>query len=165
MRLHYLSKATTPHLPLHTMTNTFLNASATSSLAKLLLSSQELYTCSDSELQSQLHQLAVAQPERLVPLLRLLLHNSQYLWQYLSAAEALVATPSRPVAAASPLSSRERDILALLARGCTLPQIGEKLFISPATVNNHCARMREKLELKGRNALIGYAIEVLKQHH
>lgn len=56
------------------------------------------------------------------------------------------------------LSSREREVLALLALGYTLPRIGQKLFISPATVNNHCARMREKLELRGRNALVAYAM-------
>ncbi|MEJ7666096.1 MAG: helix-turn-helix transcriptional regulator [Hymenobacter sp.] len=48
-------------------------------------------------------------------------------------------------------------MLALLTKGHTLPQIGDKLFISPATVNNHCARMREKLGLRGRNALMRYA--------
>ena len=57
------------------------------------------------------------------------------------------------------LSAREREVLALLARGCTLPQIGAALFISPATVNNHCARMREKLGLKGSKALLRFAME------
>lgn len=131
---------------------------ADNSLAQLLQLSQHLHRYSDEDLQAQLYQLAFVQAERLVPVLRLLLHNSQYLQQQLGVAEALVLVPVQPQPASSPLSLREQEISALLAQGYTLPQIGEKLFISSATVNNHCARMREKLGLRGRNALISFSI-------
>lgn len=127
------------------------------SLAQFLQLSKRLIAYSDEELHAQLHQLAFGQPEYLVPVLRLLLHSGQYLQQHLN----LEAAATKPVPAAPPkplLTPREKEITALLAQGYTLPQIGEQLFISSATVNNHCARMREKLGLQGRNSLITYAI-------
>ena len=120
--------------------------------------SEKLHTCSDEELQNQLQQLAFAQPERLVPLLRLLLLSNRYLQQHPPLAEAAGTPLASAELLATRLSTREQEVLALLAQGYTLPQIGEKLFISPATVNNHCARMREKLGIKGRNSLITYCI-------
>lgn len=128
---------------------------ATSLLGQLLRLCQQLQACSDEEIQAQLHQLPFTQPERLVQPVRLLLHSSQYIQQQVAPA-LLASMPA--VAPASVLSVREREILALLALGNTMPQIGDKLFISPATVNNHCARIREKLELRGRNALTVYAL-------
>ena len=122
----------------------------------MLLLCEQLRTCSDEEIQVQLHQLTFAQPAQLVQPVRLLLHSSQYIQRH-ATQDASGPAPAKAVAAVSVLSAREREVLALLAQGHTLPQIGDKLFISPATVNNHCARMREKLGLRGRNALMGYA--------
>ena len=127
------------------------------SLAQLLQLCQQLHACSDDELASQLHQLAYAQPNLLVQPVRLLLHSSQYLRQQLGAPEAATSTPALPTSSLVLLSPRECEVLILLAQGHTMPRIAEKLFISPATVNNHCARMREKLGLRGRNALLKYA--------
>jgi len=130
-------------------------------LAQFLQLSQHLHAYSDEELHAQLHQLAFGQPEYLVPVLRLLLHNGQYLQQRIGTATA--APTSGKVATV--LSTREQEILKLVAQGYTLPRIGEKLFISPATVNNHCARMREKLGIKGRNSLITYCINSNTKHN
>ena len=130
---------------------------ADSLLTQLLHVCKQLCACSDEELQTQLHQLAFAQPEQLVQPVRLLLHSSQYIQQQVASIPAL-PNSAPATTPASVLSAREQEILALLAQGYTMPQIGEKLFISPATVNNHCARMREKLGLKGRNILILFAI-------
>ena len=132
------------------------------SLAQLLQLCQQLHACSDEELQNQLHQLAYAQPERLVYPVRLLLHGSQYLRQQLGALKAVAAAPAPPAPSPALLSTREREVLSLLAKGYTMPRIAEKLFISPATVNNHCTRMREKLRLRGRNALLKFAVELRK---
>lgn len=130
------------------------------SLECLLRLCEQLHACSDEDLQSQLSQLAGTTPERLLPSVRLLLHTSQYVRQHMVAAPVLVAIPPAPEKKppTSPLSPREQEVLALLARGYTLPQIGDKLFISADTVNNHCARMREKLGLTGRNSLMAFAM-------
>lgn len=133
-------------------------APASSALAQLIHICQQLHTCSDEELQTQLRALACTQPAELVQSVRFLLHNSQYVAQQLGAPEAAAATPAPPEPAAALLSAREREVLRLLAEGYTLPRIAGQLFISAATVNNHCAKMREKLGLRGRNALMAYAV-------
>jgi DNA-binding NarL/FixJ family response regulator len=57
------------------------------------------------------------------------------------------------------LSDREQQVLKLLALGHTNKQIAEKLFISVKTVETYRARVREKLGLRGRAALVRYALQ------
>ena len=45
------------------------------------------------------------------------------------------------------LTERERDVLRLVAAGYSAPEIGEKLFISPKTVDTYKQRIQEKLGL------------------
>jgi two-component system, NarL family, response regulator NreC len=49
------------------------------------------------------------------------------------------------------LSERERDVLALVAGGYSASEIGEKLFISPKTVETYKQRVSEKLGLSHRS--------------
>jgi DNA-binding NarL/FixJ family response regulator len=56
-------------------------------------------------------------------------------------------------------SSRERDVLKLVAKGLTSKEIGEKLFISKRTVEGHKAHMIEKTGSKNIVDLIVYAIK------
>jgi len=58
-----------------------------------------------------------------------------------------------------PLSEREREVLQLVARGYPYKQVGEKLFISPKTVENHVRNIMGKLHLNRKEELIRYAIE------
>lgn len=48
------------------------------------------------------------------------------------------------------LSERERDVLVLVAGGHSASEIGEKLFISPKTVETYKQRISEKLGLTSR---------------
>jgi DNA-binding NarL/FixJ family response regulator len=48
------------------------------------------------------------------------------------------------------LSERERDVLVLVAGGYSASEIGEKLFISPKTVETYKQRIGEKLGLSHR---------------
>lgn len=57
------------------------------------------------------------------------------------------------------LTPREREILRLLARGLSAPQIGGHLGISVHTVHRHVANMSEKLGLRGVVPLVRYAVE------
>lgn len=61
--------------------------------------------------------------------------------------------------ALSKLTKTELNILILLAEGKTSKQIGEEMFISHKTVDNHKTNISDKLELKGTHSLIKFAIE------
>ena len=50
----------------------------------------------------------------------------------------------------SALTEREREILVQVARGMTNDEIGAELFISPATVKTHLARIMAKLDAHDR---------------
>jgi len=57
------------------------------------------------------------------------------------------------------LSEREREVLKLLALGYTAAQIGEKLALSPKTVETYRVRIMEKLNLSSRPDLVQYALK------
>ena len=57
------------------------------------------------------------------------------------------------------LSEREQQVLKLLVLGHTNKQIAEQLFVSVKTVEAYRARIQEKLGLKGRAALVRYALQ------
>lgn len=58
----------------------------------------------------------------------------------------------------SQLTSREREVLKLIAEGYTSREISEKLFISLKTVMGHRTNLMEKLNLHNRTDLIKYAM-------
>ena len=57
------------------------------------------------------------------------------------------------------LSSREKEILGLIAEGYTNPEIAEKLFLSSFTVDSHRKNLLAKLEVKNTATLIRLAVE------
>ena len=79
--------------------------------------------------------------------------------------EAFVA--SRPASAGAAgrtaalraLTDREREILVYVARGLSNDEIGARLFISPATVKTHLARIMAKLDAHDRAQLVVAAYE------
>lgn len=62
-------------------------------------------------------------------------------------------------AGADPLTEREREVLQHVGRGYTYRQIGERLYISPKTVENHVRNILDKLHLNRKQELIRYASE------
>lgn len=57
------------------------------------------------------------------------------------------------------LSDREREVLKMTAEGFSSSEIGEKLFISPKTVDTYRARVMEKLNLHHRSELVRMAVK------
>jgi DNA-binding NarL/FixJ family response regulator len=57
------------------------------------------------------------------------------------------------------LSERERDVLRMTAEGFSSTEIGDKLFISPKTVDTYRARVMEKLGLHHRSELVRMAVK------
>jgi DNA-binding CsgD family transcriptional regulator len=54
------------------------------------------------------------------------------------------------------ISGREREVAELVLSGLTYKQIGEQLFISAKTVENHVARMRQRLGSGSRGELFAH---------
>jgi ATP/maltotriose-dependent transcriptional regulator MalT len=73
--------------------------------------------------------------------------------------EALTASPAaRPAAEARKgLTSREIEILRLIAAGLNNQAIGERLFISEHTVHRHVANVLGKLDVSSRSAAVAQA--------
>jgi two-component system response regulator NreC len=57
------------------------------------------------------------------------------------------------------LTDRERDVLQQTVQGYSSSEIGEKLFISPKTVDTYRSRVMEKLGLTHRSELVRFALE------
>lgn len=66
---------------------------------------------------------------------------------------------SKDAGGAQPLSEREREVLQHVARGHSYKEIGEELYISPKTVENHVRNILGKLHLNRRQELVRYALE------
>jgi DNA-binding NarL/FixJ family response regulator len=69
------------------------------------------------------------------------------------------APASSPTPAIGELTPREREVLDLLARGMSNPEICEKLVISEATAKTHVAHILQKLDLRDRVQAVIYAYE------
>jgi DNA-binding NarL/FixJ family response regulator len=61
------------------------------------------------------------------------------------------------------LTSRERDVLALLGAGTSAAKIALKLSISPQTVRVHIGNAMKKLDLKTREETIHFAVNHARQ--
>jgi DNA-binding NarL/FixJ family response regulator len=61
----------------------------------------------------------------------------------------------RPQVAA--LTSREREVLTLMARGMSTEEVATELCIGVTTVRTHLYRLRQKLDLRDRAQLVSFA--------
>lgn len=57
------------------------------------------------------------------------------------------------------ITPAERAVLRLLAENLTSKEIGERLFVSERTVENHRMHICQKLGIKGHNKLLQFALE------
>ncbi|MFI5310706.1 MAG: response regulator [Gemmatimonadales bacterium] len=58
------------------------------------------------------------------------------------------------------LTGRERDVLRLVAQGYSAPEIGERLNISPKTVDTYKQRIEDKLGLGHRHDYVQFALRL-----
>jgi LuxR family maltose regulon positive regulatory protein len=61
-------------------------------------------------------------------------------------------SPSSPLV--DPLTSREMEVLELLAQRLTNKEIAGRLLISPGTVKTHCLSIYSKLDVHGRQQAV-----------
>lgn len=57
------------------------------------------------------------------------------------------------------LSTREQEVMRLIARGYTYKEVGAELFISVKTVETHVSNVLRKLQLSNRNELTLWAAD------
>ncbi len=69
------------------------------------------------------------------------------------------AKPSRPAKELDVLTDREREVLALVAGGLSNDEIGQRLYLSPATARTHVSRIMTKLAARDRTQLAVLAYE------
>ncbi len=92
--------------------------------------------------------------------IRALKAGKTYFGPHATKALAEAFTRDRPAEPADPyerLTDREREVFQLVVEGKTNPEIGEILFISAKTVDNHRTRLMEKLGLHSTAELVRYA--------
>ena len=75
------------------------------------------------------------------------------------AVQALVQPPSEAETLAADLTHREMEVLALLVKGMSNPEIAERLVISRATVKVHVSSILSKLGVASRAEAISVAIQ------
>jgi two-component system, NarL family, response regulator LiaR len=75
------------------------------------------------------------------------------------AVQALIQPPSEVENLAAGLTPREHEVLALLAKGMSNPEIAGQLFISRATVKVHISNILSKLGVSSRAEAIALAIQ------
>jgi len=70
-----------------------------------------------------------------------------------------VCNEVRPARSKGPLSSRESEVVRLIASGHTNAETASELCLSIRTVEAHRARIHQKLRLSSRAALFEYAVQ------
>ena len=58
------------------------------------------------------------------------------------------------------LTGRERDVLRLISRGYSAPEVGQRLSISPKTVDTYKQRIQVKLSLSHRSEYVQFALRL-----
>ncbi len=53
----------------------------------------------------------------------------------------------------APITERQREVVMLLAAGCSNEEVGERLGISPRTAKAHCDVLRQKLGVRRRRQI------------
>jgi DNA-binding NarL/FixJ family response regulator len=78
---------------------------------------------------------------------------------YLSFEAGQAIRKNNTVAQVPVITRREKEILAMIAEGFTNPEIAEKIFVSPSTVDSHRKNLLAKLNVKNTAALVKFAME------
>ncbi len=74
--------------------------------------------------------------------------------------ERLVELSAAPAKAEDVLSEREKEVLLLIAQGCTNKEIAARLVLSPYTARNHVIRILDKFGLSRRSEAAVQAVKL-----
>jgi len=100
-----------------------------------------------------------ADPSEMIDAIRTVYRGNSYYSRHVS--DVILHFLNRPKSSALPngLTSREVEVLRMIAQEYSNGEIAEKLFISVRTVDTHRRNLLEKLSLKNTAGLVKYAIE------
>ena len=104
------------------------------------------------------------EPAELLRAVRVVADGEALLWPSVSSAAGAPVSRASPSARLrhghlSELTSREREVMALVAEGLTNAEIGDRLYLSPATAHTHVSRILTKLDARDRTQLVVLAYE------
>ena len=95
----------------------------------------------------------------LLQAVRVISNGGRYLQPELGARVLAIEASEKKREAEDPLSEREHEVLRLLSRGYTNPEIAKLLYISVRTAESHRAHIMSKLRLSSRAELVAYAMQ------
>lgn len=100
-------------------------------------------------------------PAELITAIRTVLQGNRYVTEKLSAKLEShgLKMEDTPLDLYQSLTTREREILQMVAEGRSSSEVGEKLGISPRTIELHRSRVLKKLGLRNQAELIRYALK------
>lgn len=77
-----------------------------------------------------------------------------------AALQVLIRTSRRSPTPGDDLTTREREVLALMAEGLSNTEIAKKLIVSPSTIKSHVSNILSKLEVTSRTEAAALAIRL-----
>ena len=99
--------------------------------------------------------------EEIVKAIRHIHEGNSYVGQEITAVlfDALREQSEKDKQPSIKLTKREKEVLALIIKGYTSPQIGQELFIAPSTVDTHRRNLIDKTGVANSRGLIAFAID------
>jgi DNA-binding NarL/FixJ family response regulator len=147
-----------------TATKTLAEKGSRSKVLILTMHAEDAYLVKLLEAGASGYLVKSAADRELVDAVRAVAHGDMYMQP--SAARALAQGIKRKSEHADErdryekLTDREKDVLRYVAQGFSAPEIGEKLFISPKTVDTYKQRINEKLGLNHRSDYVAFALKL-----
>jgi DNA-binding NarL/FixJ family response regulator len=145
------------------LTRELKNASLKTSIMIITMHSKLDYIVKAFQAGATAYVVKESAPERLIQGMDTVLEGEYFMDSSVShkVVEKLMQFPKKGAkitnASYDTLTSREQEIMVLLAEGLSSKEIAEKLFISPKTVDNHRTNILRKLNLHSTIELIRYA--------
>ena len=147
-----------------TATKTLVEKGSSSKVLILTMHAEDAYLVKLLEAGASGYLVKSAADRELVDAVRSVAHGDMYMQP--SAARVLAQGIKRKSEHADErdrfekLTDREKDVLRYVAQGFSAPEIGEKLFISPKTVDTYKQRINEKLGLSHRSDYVAFALKL-----
>ncbi|HEY3258002.1 MAG TPA: response regulator transcription factor, partial [Gemmatimonadaceae bacterium] len=147
-----------------TATKTLIEKGSNSKVLILTMHAEDAYLVKLLEAGASGYLVKSAADRELVDAVRSVAHGDMYMQP--SAARVLAQGIKRKSEHADErdrfekLTDREKDVLRYVAQGFSAPEIGEKLFISPKTVDTYKQRINEKLGLNHRSDYVAFALKL-----